>query len=770
MKGVLAWALALLISVGSSAQTIRIGEWFDHLPYEPSMGVSNGIDNVFCGTRYAYFTYNKEFGSIFRRSKAHGLSDVGLSTLRYHMEKDILLLAYTNSNIDLIIGGNVVNMPDIFKASIVGEKLINHINFEDDYAYLSCSFGIVVIDLSKTEIKDTYKFGSSGSNIKVHATASDGTNIFASTEFGVYRASLVNGDNLLSFESWLLQGPSEGIPSKESFAVIDFNNNIYASVDDSLYILNGTNWSSVYGNAGWTFNFLSAEQSKMIGSEILDLGGQSPDSAHVIIFDTDHSFQNIMDEKLIFPVAAIEDDNGDIWISDSWKGVFRYSDGTSFRPLPNGPKTASAFDLSYDINGSLWVAPGGVNQSWVLKFNSDGVFARKNEWWQTYDQYSTPVLDETWDYMAIAAHPTKDEVYIGSYASGLLQVKGEEFTLFDKDNSILRAPSGDPLRTHVAGVVFDRDNNLWISNSGSSNPLVVLKSDGSWKAFSWFSGGFGNSNKIAIDEFNQKWIVLHRNSAGLIVYNHGTDIDDDSDDQVTAMKVGIGLGDLPTNEVRAVAVDHDGEVWVGTAEGIVVFYCPGQVFFGGCDASRILVEQDGFLGFLLETEEVNTIVVDGANRKWIGTNNGVWLMSEDGTEQIHYFNEDNSPLLSNIVRSIAIDPATGLVNFGTDNGIIAFKGTATEGPETQTDCFVYPNPVRNSYDGPIAIQGMVANSYIKITDISGALIFEAKSLGGQAIWDGRNLNGERAHTGVYLVFATDEDGKETNVCKLLIVN
>jgi len=186
-----------------------------------------------------------------------------------------------------------------------------------------------------------------------------------------------------------------------------------------------------------------------------------------------------------------------------------------------------------------------------------------------------------------------------------------------------------------------------------------------------------------------------------------------------------------------------------------------------------LVEQDGHFQYLLETEVVTAIAVDGANRKWIGTQKaGVFLMSEDGTEQILHFDENSSPLLSNNITSIAINHETGEVFFGTDKGIISYKSTATKGSDKfkKEDVYAYPNPVREDYEGIIAIKGLVTNAVVKITDISGTLIYETIAEGGQAIWNGKNFNGEKAHTGVYLVFASNEDGSETIVTKILVIN
>jgi hypothetical protein len=184
-----------------------------------------------------------------------------------------------------------------------------------------------------------------------------------------------------------------------------------------------------------------------------------------------------------------------------------------------------------------------------------------------------------------------------------------------------------------------------------------------------------------------------------------------------------------------------------------------------------LIEQGGYVENLLENEIINCILVDGANRKWIGTaNSGAYLISADGTRELLHFNTDNSPILSNTIKTIAINGETGEVFFGTNKGIISYKNTATEPDSEFSNVVVYPNPVRRDYSGTIAIKGLVKNCDVRITDIAGNVIYTTQSLGGQAIWDGNNFEGRKASTGVYLIYCTNPDGSQRYVSKILIGN
>ena len=255
-------------------------------------------------------------------------------------------------------------------------------------------------------------------------------------------------------------------------------------------------------------------------------------------------------------------------------------------------------------------------------------------------------------------------------------------------------------------------------------------------------------------------------SAGLLVSGY------QSDDLAKLLNTSAGNGGLHTNSVTCVALDLDSAIWIGTNEGPCIITSPEYVFTGdNFDASRPIVSYGDYAEYLLQNEYITTIAVDGANRKWIGTQtSGVYLISSDGLTQIEHFDDTNSPLLSNDIRTIAINPITGEVFFGTDKGIVSYKGTATAGTNTYDDMFIYPNPVRESFAGSVAIRGLVANSDVKITDIAGNIVYQTIAEGGQAIWNRMNFKGEVVRSGIYLAFCTSPDGTQSKVGKIAFVH
>ena len=229
----------------------------------------------------------------------------------------------------------------------------------------------------------------------------------------------------------------------------------------------------------------------------------------------------------------------------------------------------------------------------------------------------------------------------------------------------------------------------------------------------------------------------------------------------------VGSGNLPSNNVKTLALDKDGQIWVGTDRGVVVFDNPSAVFSGkNFDAYTPVFERRRLLG----NETVTSIAIDGGNRKWMGTRNGIFLFNADGTELVINFTEKNSPLPTNEISYITAEPA-GEVYIRTPKGMVSYIGTATESGLKQDENAVkiFPNPVRPDFEGTIGIEGLVENAFVKITDAAGNLVYETRANGGTAIWNGRTLQGNKVETGVYLIFSANAKGEETCVSRLAVV-
>ena len=749
---------------------IAVGQWRDHLPYNNGVQVADAGDWMYSASKSGLFKYHKQEGDIVRLSKVNGMSDIGYSAIAWSDANNTLIVAYSNTNIDLIQDGAIINVPDIKDKSILGNKTINNIHIKDDYAYLACGFAIVVLDIVKHEVKDTYYIGPDGAVLNVFDITTSETEIFACTEAGVYHAQLSN-PNLANFENW--QRYSELAEAKFNTGAW-FNDRLYVNrtteANDTIFYLQNNVWmpfDTIYPDD--IYSLETTESLLLITAQF-----------NVSEYDMQHERQRLIFEydpgTYGFPKHAIHDQSGRLWVSDGIYGLVRINNDWSGSIIHvNGPSGISNFDMSI-WDGRCYVASGGITSVWSNQFNSKGLYSYKDDQWQNINANSFPETEELRDYIRVLVDPFDSRrVYATAWGRGLVEYYDDQFVeLYDTSNSTLQGMIGHESNVRVSGIEIDRNTgSLWVGGSGSDDLLFAKTQEGEWYSFHIDGIGPITLSDIAIDNIGQKWIVAPR-GVGVVVFNDNGTLANNGDDQSRKLTQNLNNGNLASNNVFCIAADFDGEIWVGTDNGISVFYSPESAFSGGnYDSQQILIEQDGYVQYLLENEGVKAIAIDGANRKWIATSNaGVFLLSEDGTEEILHFTKDNSPLFSDEVTSLAIDHLSGEVFIGTDKGIVSYRGTATWGtPEFEPDdVYAYPNPVEPDYEGPIAIKGLVRDADVKITDVAGNVVFATIADGGQAIWDGKNFSGARAKSGVYLVFASNEDGKQTFVTKVLFIN
>ena len=746
---------------------IPVGSWQIHLPYQNVKCIANAGNYIYGASASGLFSYNKNNGEIRDLSKIDGLSDVEPSTLAYSSKSEVLVIGYKNGNIDLWSENSTpINISDIKRKLISADKRINHILIIDAYAYLSCGFGIVVINTDKQEVADTYIIGEGSTFVNINELAYNDSCFYAATNNGIFKANR-NNNLLVDYKNW---SRITNVPnSDKSFSSVAwYNEHLFALYDDEDF--NGDTLYQFYNNQ-WSYFDTTITTIRKVnvskGKLILLL------SYNVWVLNDD-----LEKEKIIYtygesgsePNYALIDDNNYVYIADKNKGIVKYGwvEDISFI-YPNGPMYPDAVDIKI-YNNKLLAAGGSPSNPWADK----GAYTYINGSWNSYNKKIFDEFDGLFNISTVVIDPSRtDAFYGGSHGYGLVEFsQNEVFNVYDETNSILQTISGyghGYLR--IDGLAFDYTNNLWILASKSPKPIYVKKADGDWINFE-FNNIISSAemNQIIVTQSDHKWSII--NGYGLFAFSVNGTIDDFTDDQYKKFMIKDDEGNSISTEINVITEDKEGLIWVGLNGGVAVYSNPENVFGDqAIYASRPIIEVDNDYQYLLHTEAITDIAIDGGNRKWFATqNSGVYLMSPDGKTQILNFNEKNSPLISNNVMSIGINHDSGEVFFGTDKGIVSYKSTATAGDDEFSNVYVYPNPVREDYDGIITITGLASDVDVKITDISGNLVYKTTATGGQAVWNGKSLNGEKVHTGVYLVFCTNDDGTKTHITKLLFVN
>lgn len=751
--------LLLLFSIFSlqSQTDLVIGQWESHLPYTSGKSVTQSDTKIYFGTglSVAVIDKNDSTAPIQRVSKTEGLSNIGVSNVKYHPTQKTLMVIYDDGVIDLVPDeGNLTTLFFIKDFNnIVGQKVIYDIHVSGEETFLlGTNYGISEVNIVTNE----FVFTTFTNELKIFGICKYDGYIYAAAEDGLYRVS-ENNAFIDAFGQWEYLGTESGLPEDYSAgAVAVYNDELYLGADTTLFKVTPTESAEViFNDAALNVSFLTAEGNRLvIGYD--GNGGRGK----TYTLDADNTIKLLPFNCATRPLDAVEDEQGRVWIADSFSG-YHFVDGEYCGVLTtNSPPSVRNNTLKI-YKGELWATSGGISlNSGPLGF-PEGFYSYIDHEWTIFNRDTEPILTEITDFVPIAIHPETGDVYAGSYFDGLIHYDRETLTIIDDSTSSMTNAVGDDTRTRVSGLAFDSQNNLWVSNYLGTSPISVMRTDGSWENFACTSTRLIG---ITIDDFDNKWMTSLQSSVGFVVF-------DEKENRCKSFSTGNSV--LESNQVNCITKDLDGDIWVGTQEGIVIFEC-GDPFDSNCIGSQRIVEVDGVPAALLKDENVRSITIDGANRKWIGTSNGIFVLSPDGREQVVYLSEENSPLFDNLINDIAIDGDNGKVYIGTDKGIQALRGEATTGGAVNIqNPNVFPNPVRPEYTGPIAINGLATDANIKITDATGQLIYETQALGGQAIWDGNDYNGRRAASGVYLVLSsrtTNLSQSDAVVAKILIMN
>lgn len=750
-----------LLSAGHLFSQVPVGSWRGHFPYSRSLKVADTGERIYCAFSQGLFYFDRKDNSLGTLTKINGLSDIQIRSVEYSPQNKVLVVGYENGNIDLVFNKKVVNISDILRKQLTGRKSINNILSIQEQVYLACGFGIVVINPARSEIADTYIIGPGGTSLEILDIETDGIYLYAATSAGVYFADL-SSPNLADFANWNKIIPAPDVTYK---FIKWFGSKLYLVAqnltgDESVFFLNEGLWQSfAVGNGKIrslkvsSGTLLLVDQQKVRGFNF---------SGNQVLEISDYGF------ALPNPMDAVYAEDQVLWIADNFNGLVKVAGGVINSMSPNGPVTGNAFHLSVDSE-TVYLSGGGYDIARINFFNNGEIFHFEDENWISIIEPGVR------DVVRILPNPRqKGLTYAATWGWGIIEYQGHfPDKIYNPLNSSLETIlPGNYCR--VAGMVLDSNENLWVTNPTVANPISVKKKDGTWKNFP-YSGIINHHTlgDIIYTQYGHHWVLLPR-GGGLFAFDVNGTIDNTNDDRTRKFGIFDENGSLISNEVYAFAEDKNGAIWIGTNDGIIVYFNPQNVFNNqGFFARRIIVpgQNPGEGAFLLANEVITSIFVDGGNRKWVGTEKaGVFLLSEDGTRQIRHFTTKNSPLVSDNITSIAVHPKTGEVFIATTGGLVSYRADATEGQSSFRNVLVFPNPVRPDYDGIISITGLMDESIVKITDINGNLVYETNSIGGQATWDGRNRRGQRASTGVYLVFLSNKDGSETHVTKLLFIH
>ncbi len=745
MKKLLLFISFLYILNINAQSHLKFGEWKSYLPYKNTTKISETKNKIFCSTYISLFSIDKEDFSITLYDKTNYLNDVDIADHCYDPYNNQLIIVYSNGNIDIVTDDATYNIPDIKdNLSILGHKRINDLIVpEKKYAYMAYDFGVSQFDL------ETFEFGfTCFTDFNVNSIIQIGNILYMGSDEGLFKYDFQSDGNPADILQW------EKISGDPCSNLVEYKNNLYCrSGKKILKYKSAFDFDTVYINENdYQIKFLNSSDNYLI------IGKTNANINKSIVDFIDNTGKIVSKENCLAYVSdVIIDETGRVWYSDLWSNL-KWSQNIESdcnTIFIDGPESNECADIETQDN-KIFIASGGANKiNYTYEPTRSGFFIYDGDKWNNYHEYTLPVISENNLGNFLTIEPASDgkTVFAGTFWGGLVELNTEDNStkLWDNTNSALGVAQGDFLRTRIADMQFDDNNNLWITNFLSLKPLVVYTNDGNWFSFELLNG----TNQIAemtIDNNDFKWLKVVNN--GVLVYDNNGTINDYTDDrQISITK--SNTENMISNNVTALKTDLDGNVWVGTDQGPVVFECTSGIFDSNCTPTRKKTVLEGIPAYVLDKVNITSIEVDGANRKWIGSTSGLYILSASGEDELMHFTIDNSPLFDNIITSLAYNGNTGEMIIGTTKGVLSYKTQTTEGKtRNSTVAYAFPNPVPPDYYGPVAIKGLARDANVKITDITGSLVYETKALGGQAIWDGNDLHGKRVGSGVYIIYST----------------
>lgn len=708
------WALSslLLWSLFSSAQDIAVGTWRTHFSYSSARIIEETSDKVFCASENGLFSIDLQDNSIRKLSKIDGLSDMGISAMKYDPFNKVLVIGYRSGLVDFVFEDAIKTIDGIFNSNLEGDKQINDIAFDSERTYLATGLGVIVINTIRSEIVENYvQIGEGGSEVIILEMSLLDNQIFAQTNEGIQSGFTSN--NLLDFNNWV------HYPTTSSLSYITQAEGQYYAVNESELFR--------FSNSLWDNTDILLPNSS---SKIFSINGQIYTVGNGTIYQL---IDNTFEPQINTEATSINDltfVGNEFLLADEEKGLISQN-GEELSP--DGPISDDFLNVRVIENAVFgFHAPSPFTYNGSIKKNGYSLFS-----------------DETWDKADINnfqnisdAALQNGNYYFGSIGDGLFDQSTGQI-IVDIDGS---SPELDTMI-----VALNADSRLWISSFNNTNPIHRLGTDQEWSSFSATDLLENQFTSIDLTVTGAVW--LGGMSGSITAFDS---------DQGLVERISTADGLPSTFSDIALSVEDDG--WVVTPKGPVLFTNASFVF----DNSQAITPSFENRT-LFENENVNAVMTDGGNRVWFGTDRGLWVFDENTTEQIALFNEMNSPLPSNKVLDLTYNQENGEVFINTDKGMVSFRSSSSEGSRQHQNVTIFPNPVRPDYSGLVGISGLAKNVSIKITDIQGNLVKEIDANGGTASWGLLDASNEKVVTGVYLFFSSSFDGTETFVGKIAVI-
>ncbi len=745
MQFLLASALLICASATLFAQSVQVTGWRTLSSLTAVQAADRDRDGaIWAATSGGVIRIDQETRAITEYRNVNALQTLDCTALTCDRVNGSVIVGQRDGAIDIWSPtGTWTALSEIRRATQYPRRAITDIKLKGDTMMLATEFGIVLYRRSNgTFIETIDRIGTLQEKTRVSGISIRNDSLWAATDSGVVVAPLAVGTLRLP-SVWTLLGTGSGLDARKVSHIAATSTSLVVATDYSCFEWNGSGFERRIGTTqiinGLSVDATTSPSRIMIStpSELRDLSG--PRSLQIPTPITGH--------------ARVGNESPDLLVFLRDRALGRV-DGSTLDVLDvNSPISNQFAHMTVDERGGVWIAtdvdPPRTGQG-VSYFNGSR--------WRNINTATTATLRSNACYRV--SRLPDGTVWIGTWGGGAvrcsLTTDSVELQRIDHTNSALAGITVDPAYVLVSEVAQDRRGRTWLLNEQAADRLFAIQQGESWTSATNCTDPRSTIFRtLAIDNSGGVWAGSPTGS-GVIVYNdRGTE--STSDDICQAIR--SSNTQLQDNAISAIRVDRSGAVWIGTAKGVSVISSPGSV----TATSIPFVRRISALGSAV----VNDIVIDALNYKWVATTGGVFVLNDDGTEVLATITKASSPLLDDNVRTVAIDDRTGTVYFGTTNGCSVAQSSSIR-PAAEFMIKTFPQPFRAGTDAQVTIDGLTADTDVRIMTASGILVAALQARGKQALWDGRDVRGELVPPGVYLVSASSATTTTSAVGKIAV--
>jgi len=730
---------AVGISTHASA---GIGDWKNYTNMKDVVALVNAHDAVWAGTSGGLLRFTVQDSAFKKFTNSEGLTDNGISALGLGPNGTVWIGEASGAIDVLSPSSNSWQYIRDISLSTKPQKSVNAFFSQGDSMYIATAFGVSLFSISKFEFKDTYSNFGSFASPNVSSLVVYGGRIYVATSSGL-AISKPNAVNLAAPESW----DSFTNPGNAN-AMASFRGNVYAASNGGLFVFQNGAWSSISGITQSVKALVSTDSLLYVvgtntvvtlspSNMISTYGGTAPGTIACAALDSSNRF-----------FAGLRD--GGVALLNTGLNQWKQF-------IPDGPASNFFSSIAVDEKGVVWAASASAK--------GKGFYSYDGTKWNNYNIAALPGLKDD-NYFNVSIGPNNSK-WFGSWGGGLALINSAGTLVRVFDDKFPGFVGAIDAWYVVAGkAASDRFGNVWVSlyNSLNGNVLWKMKPDSTWVSYrSALSNSYNLILGLATDRNGTIWCLSNLPNAlvrgEFMYFNESAPVSGLESDHWGQLTATDGV---TSTSITCVTEDNDGALWIGTDVGITVI---GEPLYPKSRITKV------FLGAVRDLF-INAIAVDALNNKWIGSRQGVIVVSPDGTSLIaqHDVANTNGKLVDNNVLSIAFDEKRGIAYFGTGKGLSSLEIPAIATVEKLASLEVAPNPFVLPDNSSVSIRGLAENTTIKILSVTGALIRQfAAQGGGRAFWDGTDAIGKTVGSGVYLVVAYAENGSQVSTAKVAVV-